>query len=104
MKSRAALKLAAGHFLDPAKFARDILRHDTWPVQDAILRAIRDHPRVAVKGCQGSSKTFAIAEAVLWWLARFKDGVVITTGPSWTQSERSSEARFARLWHGAFFL
>jgi phage terminase large subunit len=85
MKCRPALELAAEHFLDPVKFARNILRHDTWPVQDDILRAICKHPRVAVKGCHGSSKTFAIAEAVLWWLARFKDGVVITTGPSWTQ-------------------
>jgi len=85
MKSRAALKRAAEHFLDPVQFAHQILRHDTWSAQDDILRAIRDYPRVAVKGCHGSSKTFAIAEAVLWWLARWKNGVVITTGPSWTQ-------------------
>jgi phage terminase large subunit len=85
MKSRAVFKRAAEHFLDPVKFAHEIQRHETWSVQDEILRAIRDYPRVAVKGCHGSSKTFAIAEAVLWFLARWPDGVVVTTGPSWTQ-------------------
>jgi hypothetical protein len=82
---RGALSVAAGHFRDPVKFARHILRHETWPVQEEILRAICDCPRVAVKGCHASSKTFAIAEAVLWWLARWPDAVVVTTGPSWTQ-------------------
>jgi hypothetical protein len=85
MKSRGPLSAAAEHFRDPVKFARYVLRHETWPVQEAILRAIPDCPRVAVKGCHASSKTFAIAEAVLWWLARWPDGVVVTTGPSWIQ-------------------
>jgi len=85
MKNKAAVKLAAEHFRDPVKFARNILRHDTWPMQEAILRAFRDYPRVAVKGCHGSSKTFTIAESVLWWLARWPDAMVVTTGPSWTQ-------------------
>lgn len=85
MKNKSGLAIAAAHFLDPVKFARKVLRHDTWPMQEAILRAIRDHPRVAVKGCHASSKTFAIAELVLWWLVRWRDAVVVTTGPSWTQ-------------------
>jgi hypothetical protein len=85
MKKKNDLALATEYFRDPVKFARKILRHRTWPLQEAILRAIRDCPRVAVKGCHASSKTFTIAEMVLWWLARWQDGVVVITGPSWTQ-------------------
>src|SRR5713101_5806961 len=85
MKNKRELAIAADCFRDPVIFARKVLRHETWSTQEAILRAIRDYPRVAVKGCHASSKTFAIAEAVLFWLARWPKAVVVTTGPSWTQ-------------------
>jgi hypothetical protein len=85
MKKKNELTLAAEYFRDPVQFVRKILRHRTWPMQVAILRAVRDSPRVAVKGCHASSKTFTIAEMVLWWLARWKDGIVVITGPSLTQ-------------------
>src|SRR6266851_32413 len=85
MKKANNLAIAAEYFRDPVLFARKVLRHDTWPLHESILRAIRDHQRVAIKGCHASSKTFAIAEVVLWWLVRWDNAVVVVTGPSWTQ-------------------
>lgn len=78
-------KTAAAHFKDPVWFARNILRHETWPTQESMLQSIKTNQRTAAKGCHGCSKTFTVAEAVLWWLTVFKDGKVITTGPSWAQ-------------------
>jgi phage terminase large subunit len=85
MKSSKVSAKAAEYFRNPVQFARKVLRHDTWPLHESILRAIRDHQRVAIKGCHASSKTFAIAEIVLWWLVRWSNAVVVVTGPSWTQ-------------------
>src|SRR5271170_6734144 len=85
MKSRNVSRDLARYFSDPVLFARKVLGHDTWSTNEAILRAVRSHSRVAVKGCHASSKTFAIAEIVLWWLVRWKNAVVVITGPSWTQ-------------------
>ena len=73
---------------DPVRFAIGILRHDVWPLQARILRAVATAPRVAVKACHASSKTFTAAEAVLWWVTRFPDGIVVTTAPTWIQVER----------------
>lgn len=71
---------------DPVAFAEDVLGHELWSMQRAILSAIaRPHARVAVKGCHASSKTFAAAEALLWFVQ--SGGIVITTAPTWTQVE-----------------
>ena len=72
---------------DPVRFAREILGLDLWDTQEAILRSVAEHPRTAVKACHASSKTFTAAVAVLWWITRFPDGVVITTAPTWHQVE-----------------
>jgi hypothetical protein len=103
MKKKNDRALAAACFLDPVKFAQKILRHRTWAMQEAILRAIRDSPRVAVKGCHASSKTFTIAELVLWWLARWQDGVVVITGPSWTQVKEIVWAEIHKAAAGSLF-
>src|SRR4030095_6950472 len=74
--------------LDPAAFARGFLGHDLWEMQEAILHSVARNPRTAVKACHASSKTFTAAEAVLWWIARFKDVIAITTSSSFTQVKR----------------
>jgi hypothetical protein len=74
--------------LDPALYAQHVLRHDVWWTPAAVLRSVARHPRTIVKACHASSKTFTAAEAVLWWITRFKDGIAITTAPTWTQVER----------------
>lgn len=73
---------------DPVRFAEVLLGHDLWEAQAAILRSVADHPRTAVKACHASSKTFTAADAVLWWITNFTDGVAITTAPTWQQVER----------------
>lgn len=74
--------------LDPVRFARGLLGHDPWDMQEAILRSVAANRRTAVKACHASAKTFTAAEAVLWWVTRYADGVVVTTAPTWTQVER----------------
>jgi hypothetical protein len=74
--------------LDPALFARVLLKHDLWWMQKEILHSVAANPRTAVKACHASSKTFTAAEAVLWWITRFKDGIAVTTASSFNQVKR----------------
>jgi phage terminase large subunit len=73
---------------DPVTFSRGLLKHDPWRVQADILRSIATHPRTAVKACHASGKTHVAADALMWWVTRYHDGVVVTTAPTWTQVER----------------
>ncbi len=70
---------------DPVLFATHILGVDLWPREAEILRAIRDHRRTAIKACHGVGKTFTLAVAALWWLARYPEGVVLMTSPTQRQ-------------------
>jgi hypothetical protein len=80
---------AAGSLLrDPALFARIVLGADLWKTQREILAAVGQHSRVAVKACHASGKSYAIAIAVLWWLTVHRDGIVVTTAPTWLQVEK----------------
>lgn len=73
---------------DPVRFTRGLLGVSPWSVQESILRSVATHPRTAVRACHASGKTFIAAAAVLWWITRWNDGIVITTAPTWTQVER----------------
>lgn len=70
---------------DPVRFAQGLLGHRTWKKQEQILRSIANNRLTAVKACNASSKTFTAAEAALWWVTNYKDGIVITTAPTDTQ-------------------
>jgi phage terminase large subunit len=78
----------AGVVRDPVRFCHGLLRQDLWPLQEAILRAVASRSRVAVKACHASGKTFVAAVAVLWFVTRYRDGIVVTTAPTWTQVEK----------------
>src|SRR5437016_6492136 len=73
---------------DPVRFCRALLRQDVWPVQERILQALSTERRVAVKACHASGKTFVAGSAVLWFLSRYPDAIVVTTAPTWTQVEQ----------------
>jgi len=74
--------------LDPVLFLSRILGDDPWDKGIEIARAIeKPNARVAIRGCHSSSKTHTIALLVLWFVTRFKDGVVITTAPTDRQVE-----------------
>src|SRR6202162_4346930 len=80
---------AAGSLLrDPALFARIVLGADLWKTQREILTAVSQHSRVGVKAAHASGKSYAIAIAVLWWLTAYRDGIVVTTAPTWRQVEK----------------
>jgi hypothetical protein len=84
---------------DPVLFATHILGIDLWPRETEILRSIKNHRRTAVKACHGVGKTFTLAVATLWWLARYREGIVLTTSPTqrqvrtqlWTEIHRLVE-------------
>jgi phage terminase large subunit len=78
----------AGVVRDPVRFCHGLLRQDLWPLQEAILRAVASRSRVAVKACHASGKTFVAGVAVLWFVTRYQDGIVVTTAPTWTQVEK----------------
>src|SRR5260370_33386359 len=84
---------------DPVLFARHILGVELWDREAEILQSIRNHRRTAVKACHGVGKTFTLAEAALWWLARYPEGIVLTTSPTqrevrthlWSEIHRAVE-------------
>lgn len=77
----------AGLVADPLRFVRGILGHTIWETPAAILQAVAVDPLVAVRSCHASGKTFTAAEALLWWITRYEDGIVISTAPTWLQVE-----------------
>lgn len=75
--------------IQPDLFARDFLQSTLWDTQAEIIRAVATHPRVVVKACHASSKTYTGARVLLWFLARYSpEAVVVTTAPTWGQVEK----------------
>jgi phage terminase large subunit len=70
---------------DPALFATHILGVSLWDREAEILQSIKASRRTAVKACHGVGKTFTLAVATLWWLARYPEGIVLTTSPTQRQ-------------------
>ena len=70
---------------NPVLFATHILGVELWQREAEILRSIRAHRRTAVKACHGVGKTFTLAVAAVWWLARYAEGIVLTTSPTQRQ-------------------
>jgi phage terminase large subunit len=78
---------------DPVLFATHILGIILWEREAEILQSIRTHRRTAVKACHAVGKTFTLAIAALWWLARYRDGIVLTTSPDAAPGENSAVVR-----------
>lgn len=62
-------------------------KETTWPKQHDICKSIIKHKRTYVPACHSSSKTHTSARIAIWWLSCFKDSIVITTAPTFTQVE-----------------
>jgi len=73
--------------VDPVLFAVHILGVNLWPREAEILQSIKVHRRTAVKAAHSVGKTFTLAVATLWWLARHPEGIVLTTSPTQRQVE-----------------
>lgn len=68
--------------LDPVPFVHEVLQHQTWSIQEDMLRAaLTPNARVAIKACHNSSKTFSMCELAIWWVVCY-GGRVITTAPT----------------------
>jgi phage terminase large subunit len=74
---------------DPVRFVREWLQSDVWDTQERILQSIEKRSsKTAVKACHSSGKTYVAALAVLWFLARFDEAIVVTTAPTAKQVEK----------------
>jgi phage terminase large subunit len=86
---------------DPVLFASHVLSLDLWPREAEILRTIKTHRRTAIKACHGVGKTFTLAVVALWWLARYREGVVLTTSSTQRQVRTQLWLEIHRLAKGA---
>lgn len=71
---------------DPAEKARVFLGFDAWSKQRDVMRAVRNHKRVAVRSAHGVGKTAVAARVVLDFLTEGRS-IVVTTAPTWHQVE-----------------
>jgi len=78
---------------DPVLFAKRILGVSLWEGEVETLQSIARNRRTAIKSCHGVGKTFILAVAALWWLARYPEGIVLTTCPPQRQVR-------TQLWSG----
>lgn len=86
---------------DPEAYAREALGVRLWAKQLEILKALQEHPRVAVASCHESGKTFVASVAASQWLLSAPNSIVVTTAPGGrqVQSLLGAEigARFAQF-------
>ena len=71
--------------LDPVTFQRKFLLRKLWAKQQELVRAIRTHSQVAVKGCHGSGKTYACAGMVPYEVTGHQESIVLVTAPTLRQ-------------------
>lgn len=65
---------------NPAKFVREVMGIATcYPKQEQIMKAVVDHPRVAVRAPNGTGKSWLAAFLVVWCMTMFKGVRVVTT-------------------------
>jgi hypothetical protein len=86
---------ASPYVADPVGWAQDVRKVFLWSKQREVLRAVVDHPRVAVKSCHGVGKTFTAGGVLIpWWVDTHPRGSarVLSTAPSNDQVK-------ALLWH-----
>lgn len=83
--SAAQKRYARNIIKDPVLFASHLLGIDLWEREIEILRSIADRRRTAIKSSHGIGKTFTLAVAVLWWLARYREGIALTTSSTQRQ-------------------
>ena len=91
------IELARAGLVDPVLFARRFLGVRLWKRQVEILQSIKAHRKTAVKACHGAGKTFILAVAILWWLARYRDGIVLTTSATFRQVRTQIWSELHRL-------
>jgi phage terminase large subunit len=82
---------------DPVLFANRVLGVELWERQIEIVRSIQNCRRTAIKSCHGAGKTYALTIAGLWWVARYHDGIVLTTSSTFRQVKTQLWSEIHRL-------
>lgn len=70
------------YLADPGAWVTERTGEHVWSMQAEILRAVADHPRVAVKSAHGVGKTWTASRLVAWWCSTRTDALAVLTGPS----------------------
>ncbi len=82
---------------DPVLFGTNVLGAQLWEQQIEILHSIQNCRRTVIRSCHGVGKTYALAVAALWWLARYPDGIVLTTSSTFRQVKTQLWSEIHRL-------
>ena len=64
------------------------LRTGLWGKQVEMVRAVASERKVACRSANGTGKTFACADIVLWFLCTHTPSIVVTTAPTWRQVQK----------------
>ncbi len=86
---------------DPVLFAAHILGINLWEIEAEVLRSIGKNRRTVIRACHGVGKTFTLAVAALWWLARYPKGIVLTTSATQRQVRTQLWSEIHRLLESA---
>lgn len=70
---------------DPVRFTIDLFGEKPDPIQAEVMRAVAEHPQVAVKSGHGVGKTWLSARLALWYFITHPYSKVITTAPTMNQ-------------------
>ena len=72
---------------DPEVFVTEHLHEVMWSKQREVLRAVRDHRRVAVPSSHDVGKSWLASRAVAWWLSGgdLGESFAVTTAPTASQ-------------------
>lgn len=76
------LTLSKAH---PEFWVEEVLDCKLWGKQREILAAVMESPRVVVRSCEASGKSFVAACAALYFIYNFSPATVITTAPTFRQ-------------------
>ncbi len=69
----------------PIAFVEEVLDAKFYAKQAEMVLGVRDHPRVAVVGCNGSGKDYAAGRILLWWQSTRYPAVTVVIGPTHRQ-------------------
>ncbi len=72
-------------FADPRLFFEDVLGVQIYDKQVEMIKAVRDHKRVAVNGANNTGKDFICGRLIPWWHHTHKPAKTVVVGPSHSQ-------------------
>jgi phage terminase large subunit len=84
-RKAAAQQLLARWQNDPVLFAREVLGLETWDRQAEMMRAVAEHPRVAVRSGHKIGKSTSAAGLAFWWVHTRPRATVVMTSASYRQ-------------------